>query len=61
MGCQGGCDDPNGDFIEDTAPQAGPSYGSMATPGDINSCPATDSCPGQPGTDNVFNFVSSLI
>lgn len=52
---QGGCDD--GDFCADTPAQAGPSYGHMATAGDFNSCPKTDSCPAQPGTDNVQNFM----
>jgi hypothetical protein len=53
---QGGC--AGTDYCDDTAAQANPSYAKMATPGDLNSCPAGDSCPNDPGLDNVFNFVS---
>lgn len=52
---EGGCSD--GDFCADTPAQASPSYSHMATPGDFNSCPAIDSCPAQPGMDNVQNFM----
>ncbi|KAF2498051.1 hypothetical protein BU16DRAFT_456467 [Lophium mytilinum] len=55
---EGGCNQDNGsDFCDDTWPQASASYGKMGTPGDVNSCPATDSCPDQPGSDNVKNFM----
>ncbi|KAF2477364.1 uncharacterized protein BDR25DRAFT_299342 [Lindgomyces ingoldianus] len=52
---QGGCD-PAGDGCDDTAPQAGPSSGHMATPGDLNSCPAGHSCSAD-FSDNVNNFM----
>lgn len=53
---QGGCDG-DGDFCDDTSPQAEPSYAKLATPGDLQSCPAKESC--TPGVfDNVKNFVS---
>jgi hypothetical protein len=52
---QGGCAD--GDFCADTPAQASPSYSHMATPGDFNSCPPRDSCPAQPGLDNIQNFM----
>ncbi|KAF2118059.1 pregnancy-associated plasma protein-A-domain-containing protein [Lophiotrema nucula] len=51
---QGGCDD--GDGCDDTAPQDGPSYAKMATPGDLNSCPAKQQCSGN-GKQNVKNFM----
>jgi hypothetical protein len=52
---QGGCDD--GDFCADTPAQASPSNSHMATPGDVNSCPARDSCPAKAGLDNIQNFM----
>ncbi|OCL04800.1 hypothetical protein AOQ84DRAFT_260086, partial [Glonium stellatum] len=52
---QGGC--AGTDYCDDTAAQANPSYAKMSTPGDLNSCPAGDSCPTLPGLDNVFNFM----
>lgn len=54
---QGGCDG-DGDYCDDTAPQNEPSLGKLATPGDLNSCPAKDQC-GK-GLENVKNFVSTL-
>jgi hypothetical protein len=53
---QGGCDG-DGDYCDDTSPQLEPSYGKLATPGDLQSCPAKESC--KSGVfDNVKNFVS---
>ncbi|KAF2180700.1 hypothetical protein K469DRAFT_268834 [Zopfia rhizophila CBS 207.26] len=52
---QGGCDG-DGDFCDDTAPQKAPSYGKLATPGDLNSCPAKQSCKAG-SFDNVKNFM----
>ncbi|OCK79132.1 hypothetical protein K432DRAFT_426759 [Lepidopterella palustris CBS 459.81] len=52
---EGGC--TGTDYCDDTNAQAGPSYAHEATAGDLNSCPAGDSCPDQPGLDNVFNFM----
>ncbi|KAK0543173.1 hypothetical protein OC846_006309 [Tilletia horrida] len=44
---EGGCNDDNGDYVDDTPPQATPTFG----------CPAfKDSCPGD-GVDLVHNFM----
>ncbi|KAF2112555.1 pregnancy-associated plasma protein-A-domain-containing protein [Lophiotrema nucula] len=52
---QGGCTG-DGDYCDDTAPQAEASYGKLAKPGDINSCPAKQSC--KAGVfDNVLNYM----
>ncbi|KAL1591640.1 hypothetical protein SLS60_011638 [Paraconiothyrium brasiliense] len=52
---QGGCNSADG--CDDTAPQEGPSRANMATPGDLDSCPAKMQCNGN-GKQNVKNFVS---
>lgn len=44
------CDDPYGDYVDDTPMQRGPSWG----------CPAVgsrDSCPDKPGLDAVHNYM----
>ncbi|KAF2735974.1 hypothetical protein EJ04DRAFT_562924 [Polyplosphaeria fusca] len=52
---QGGCDG-DGDYCDDTSPQLEPSRGKLATPGDLNSCPAKESCTA--GVfDNVKNYM----
>ncbi|KAF9737175.1 hypothetical protein PMIN06_011531 [Paraphaeosphaeria minitans] len=51
---QGGCDG-DGDYCDDTAPQNEPSHGTLATPGDLGSCPAADQCGKGPA--NVKNFM----
>jgi hypothetical protein len=53
---QGGCDG-DGDYCDDTSPQSEPSHGALATPGDLTSCPAKESCVVG-SKDNVQNFVS---
>lgn len=56
---QGGCDG-NGDFCDDTPPQDGPSRTNMATPGDLNSCPARVQCNGT-GRQNINNFIRRFL
>jgi hypothetical protein len=53
---QGGC--ASADGCDDTFPQDGPSRPTMATPGDLDSCPAKEQCSGK-GKQNVKNFVST--
>jgi hypothetical protein len=55
---EGGC--TGTDYCDDTPAQAGPSYSHKSDPNNIRSCPAVDSCPQYPGTDNIFNFVSVI-
>jgi hypothetical protein len=52
---QGGCNG-TGDGCDDTLPQDLPSYGKLATPGDLNSCPAKEVCSGR-GRQNVNNYM----
>ena len=56
---QGGCSG-DGDFCSDTPPQNGPSQGHLAIPGDLNSCPASETCGAGNGLANVKNFVRTL-
>lgn len=53
---QGGCGGT--DYCDDTAPQNVPSYSKQGPSGGLKSCPAKDTCPNLPGSDNVLNFVS---
>lgn len=57
---QGGCDG-DGDYCDDTAPQNGASLGKVATPGDLNSCPAAETCGAGRGLANVKNHVSKYV
>jgi len=55
---EGGCS--NTDGCDDTVKQAKPSYGTMKTPGDVNSCftRSDQTCtPGQQDTGNLKNFM----
>ncbi|KAF2494851.1 hypothetical protein BU16DRAFT_540094 [Lophium mytilinum] len=53
---QGGCTEPN-DYCDDTPQQAKASYSHETVTGNKNTCPAVNTCPNNPGNDNVFNFM----
>ncbi|KAF2015426.1 hypothetical protein BU24DRAFT_480207 [Aaosphaeria arxii CBS 175.79] len=53
---QGGCEG-SGDVCNDTAPQNGPASAHPATPGNLNTCPAKETCGAGKGLQNVKNFM----
>jgi hypothetical protein len=53
---EGGC--ASNDGCDDTFPQADPSYGKLATLGNIKSCPVKSQCNGK-GKQNILNYVSA--